>query len=302
MTCQTLDWKEVLSIRWAHDDPNPVAQNAISMADKDALTAFLDARGVSTEVSNFNGPLDYHVPDPKRAKLTGPDSLGEYPELAYPDTDGQYATAHSTSLPGGQEPGPTPGIYSQDGAADMARVTGSSTDVLHATQTAVQGDSGSFCAGDYSSLFSALSTPQGTLSSSSAHNGQIVKDGSESQVDDLLNKKRLLMSLGLGSYLEDNAIETAVVPPGLATTEIIAAPPVAVAVIVGDEQPGLSETSRSEMEKTEDSEEDDDDDDEEEEEEEAVDGWTTHVDPDTGATYYHNRSTGESSWGSAPAS
>ena len=102
------------------------------------------------------------------------------------------------------------------------------TDVLHATQTAVQGGSGSFCAGEYSSLFSALSTPQGTLSSSSAHNGQIVKDGSESQVDDLLNKKRLLMSLGLGSYLEDNAIETAVVPPGLATTEIIAAPPVAV--------------------------------------------------------------------------
>jgi hypothetical protein len=243
--------------------------------------------------------LDYHVPDPKKAKLTGPDSLGEYPELAYPDTDGQYATAHSTSLPGVQEPGPTPGIYSQDGAADVARVTGSSTDGLLATETAVQGESGSFCAGDYSSLFTALSTPQGILSSSSAHNGQIVKDGSQSQVDDLLNKKRLLMSLGLGSYLEDNAIETAVVPPGLATTEIIAAPPVAVAVavIVGDEQPGLSETSRSEMEKTEDSEEDDD-----EEEEEGVDGWTTHVDPDTGATYYHNRSTGESSWGSAPAS
>jgi WW domain len=283
MTCQTLDWKEVLSIRWAHDDPNPIAQNSISMADKDALTAFLDARGVSTEVSNFNGPLDYHVPDPKRAKLTSPDCLDENPELAYPDTDGQYATTHPNSLPGGQESGAGPGIYSENATSGVTHFTGTSTGT-DTTQTAVEKEPGPFCVRDYTAFFSALSVPQGSLSASSVGSSQIIPDRSQSHVDDHLDKKRLLMSLGLDSYLEGSAVETAVVPPGLAVAT------------VGDEQPHLAETSRSE--EVQEGEESGGDD---EEEDEEVDGWTTHLDPETGATYYHNRSTGESSWGSAPA-
>jgi hypothetical protein len=42
---QSLDQGEVLDIRWAHDDPNPVAQDAISRADKDALFALMQAKG-----------------------------------------------------------------------------------------------------------------------------------------------------------------------------------------------------------------------------------------------------------------
>jgi WW domain len=286
MTCQTLDWKEVLSIRWAHDDPNPIAQNSISMADKDALTAFLDARGVSTEVSNFNGPLDYHVPDPKRAKLT--DCLDEYPEVAYPDTDGQYATTQPLSIPGGQESGTGPGIYSLNAAAGLTHFAGSSTGTDTA-QTAVEGEPGPLCVRDYTAFFSTLSAPQDSFSSSSVGNGQIVADGSKLHVDDQLDKKRLLMSLGLDSYLEGSAEETKVVPPGLAIAEIT--------VAAGDEKFRKAETSRSE----EVAEEEESDGDDEEEEDEGFDGWTTHVDPETGATYYHNRSTGESSWGSAPA-
>jgi hypothetical protein len=45
MTCQTLDKDEILSIRWAHDDPNPVAQDSIDRANKDALVALMQAKG-----------------------------------------------------------------------------------------------------------------------------------------------------------------------------------------------------------------------------------------------------------------
>ena len=46
MQGQSLDQGEILSIRWAYDDPNPVAQDSISRADKDALTGLLAAKGV----------------------------------------------------------------------------------------------------------------------------------------------------------------------------------------------------------------------------------------------------------------
>jgi len=44
MAGQSLDKGEILSIRWAFDDPNPVAQDAVDRADKDALAALLQAK------------------------------------------------------------------------------------------------------------------------------------------------------------------------------------------------------------------------------------------------------------------
>jgi hypothetical protein len=44
MSCQSLDKGEILSIRWAFDDPNPVAQDAVNRADKDALSALMQAK------------------------------------------------------------------------------------------------------------------------------------------------------------------------------------------------------------------------------------------------------------------
>jgi hypothetical protein len=46
MSQQSLDQNEVLSIRWAHDDPNPVAQNAIDRANKDSMAQLLIAKGI----------------------------------------------------------------------------------------------------------------------------------------------------------------------------------------------------------------------------------------------------------------
>ena len=45
---QTMDRDEILDIRWAHDDPNPVAQDAIDRANKDALFALMQAKGTFT--------------------------------------------------------------------------------------------------------------------------------------------------------------------------------------------------------------------------------------------------------------
>ena len=47
MSNQALDHKEILSIRWAKDDPNPTARLAIDRADRDAVDAILEAKGKS---------------------------------------------------------------------------------------------------------------------------------------------------------------------------------------------------------------------------------------------------------------
>lgn len=46
MANQSVGHGEVLNLRWAHDDPNPVAREARERADADAVTAALAARGV----------------------------------------------------------------------------------------------------------------------------------------------------------------------------------------------------------------------------------------------------------------
>lgn len=97
MHCQTLDQGETLDIRWAHDDPNPVAKDAIERADRDAMYALLQAKGVSLENTSFLYPADYRLPEAKRLKLeNGEDVLRSNPEIAYPNTDTQYITTNET--------------------------------------------------------------------------------------------------------------------------------------------------------------------------------------------------------------
>lgn len=84
-----LDHAENLNIRWAHDDPNPVAHDAAARADADALVEMLKAKGAAVDgpsaVAPYDHPADYHVPASKRIKTTHDDE-----ENAYPDTHGQY--------------------------------------------------------------------------------------------------------------------------------------------------------------------------------------------------------------------
>ncbi len=104
MTGQALDKGEILSIRWAHDDPNPVAQDSIDRADKDALVGLMQAKGICLTPAPFEYPSDYQLPDSKRQRLTdgslpaAGDSLSSlYPDLAYPNTNAQYATPAATT-------------------------------------------------------------------------------------------------------------------------------------------------------------------------------------------------------------
>jgi hypothetical protein len=92
MSNQSLDQGEILCIRWAHDDPNPVAQDAIDRANRDALFAIMQAKGITMEKAGFEYPLDYSVPDAKKMRLeNGIDVTSQFPELAYPNTDAQYS-------------------------------------------------------------------------------------------------------------------------------------------------------------------------------------------------------------------
>lgn len=79
---QPLDKNEILNLKWAYDDPNPVAKDAASRADADAVMNMLQARGVSAAAApQFPmAPDEYEVPAPKRQRTDGRD---------YPDTDGQ---------------------------------------------------------------------------------------------------------------------------------------------------------------------------------------------------------------------
>lgn len=102
MSCQALDHEEILSIRWAHDDPNPIAKQSIERADKDALVSILQGKGVSLEPASFEYPSDYQLPEAKRLRIEeGGDALEQYPELSYPNTDHQYYTNTTNTTTGG---------------------------------------------------------------------------------------------------------------------------------------------------------------------------------------------------------
>lgn len=98
MSQQALDGEEILSIRWAHDDPNPIAKDSIDRSDRDALVALMKAKGINIDQAPFQYPADYQVPASKRLKLE--DGLN-ISGIEYPNTDDQYnqneQTGSSTS-------------------------------------------------------------------------------------------------------------------------------------------------------------------------------------------------------------
>ena len=85
MAGQNLGSDEILNIRWAHEDPNPIARKAIKRSNQDAIIAKLKSQGVSDKAAGFEYPSNYNLPAPKRRRI------GDDEESAYPDTDQQYA-------------------------------------------------------------------------------------------------------------------------------------------------------------------------------------------------------------------
>ncbi|GMF33667.1 unnamed protein product [Phytophthora fragariaefolia] len=86
MANQALQSDEVLNVRWAFDDPNPVAKQAGERADRDAVVAMMQAKGVTTgEDAAFDYPEQYQMPPTKRQRVEG-DTVA-----SYPDTDTQFS-------------------------------------------------------------------------------------------------------------------------------------------------------------------------------------------------------------------
>ena len=96
MENQALDGEEVLNIRWAYDDPNPVARAAIERSNEDAVIAAMKAKGVSLTNAGFTYPTDYRpavtAPPSKRARIG---DAGTHSTSKYPATDYQYPAAPS---------------------------------------------------------------------------------------------------------------------------------------------------------------------------------------------------------------
>ena len=91
MRGQSLDQGEILNVKWAHDDPNPVAKEAIERANRDAVFSILQARGVSMENAQYSYPANYSMPEIKQAVLeNGTNVTAVAPQLAYPDTSAQF--------------------------------------------------------------------------------------------------------------------------------------------------------------------------------------------------------------------
>jgi hypothetical protein len=285
MTCQSLDFQEILSIRWAKDDPNPIAQNSISMADKDALASFLNARGVNIEESGFNGPLDYANPEPKRVKLNDADVLSEYPELAYPDTDAQYAVSqYDLSGSAVQEVG--------SGVEVANKIVGGTT--IPSSMPIVP--TAPVSAPDYTSFFASLGgtyTASQSLNPAADHfiKRTIGQEECQSLLGDLLEKKRLLKDLALDCYVEREENEP---PQSKDVLTVSSEGQTSDAVASQGKEKEVANHDQVGVDVEGDGEGDDDDEDTEE--------WTAHIDPESGATYYYNSSTGESSWGAAPTS
>ena len=87
MSRNHLDHNENLNIRWAHDDPNPVAENAAARADADALVNMLKAKKVTVDAGNAQ--VDFETPANYAIRPLD-DNDDQRKRTHYPDTNDQF--------------------------------------------------------------------------------------------------------------------------------------------------------------------------------------------------------------------
>lgn len=118
MTNQALEHGEVLNIRWAFDDPNPVAKEAATRADHDAIVAMVQTKGVSTEAAAFHYPDEYQMPESKKQRVEG-DTFA-----SYPDTDTQFTSGEGAGAPATSEADVYAQLSYADPTADQSALEG----------------------------------------------------------------------------------------------------------------------------------------------------------------------------------
>lgn len=274
MSCQALDHAEILSIRWAHDDPNPVAKDAIARADKDALVSFLTAQGISVTATGFEYPANYDVPDAKRPRLEDGSAAAEFgenaaevaallqqqPDLAYPNTDSQY---HSQGAPSEEQ------LAKQwvDYYAKAAEAAGMTPEAYEA-----------YCRQYYASYPAAAAA--GSVASCGGHDSVAAADDSSA-----LDRKKNALSQLIDGYSGQQAPDT---------NGDVAASAVSADVDVAEAGAGAGQNDGGEEDTNDDREGEEGEESSGNEEEGPA--WERIQDSSTGAYYYFNSRTGESSW------
>jgi hypothetical protein len=170
MQCQALDKEEILSIRWAHDDPNPVAKDAIERANKDALTALFRARGICLETgTGFDYPADYTVPTDvtdgssgtavqlltggeeeeednegedgaQKSKKTKLNEYSAHGVVAYPNTDIQYISGFDTTSTASGAASGSEGVSSSSWVQAPAQIPDATAQIPDAASAAEGGE------------------------------------------------------------------------------------------------------------------------------------------------------------------
>eukprot|EP00753_Platysulcus_tardus_P009882 PLAT2428.1.p2 GENE.PLAT2428.1~~PLAT2428.1.p2 ORF type:complete len:510 (+),score=189.38 PLAT2428.1:34-1530(+) len=103
MDGQTMENDEILSVNWAHDDPNPVAKEAERRSNYDAMLAALAARGYDLTKAEFEYPEEYRLRPAKRLKVAGGRAVDAVYD--YPDTESQFDAAEAEAKTDGSAEG-----------------------------------------------------------------------------------------------------------------------------------------------------------------------------------------------------
>ena len=124
MSNQKLDAEENINVRWAYDDPNPVAEAAAARADADAMVKLLQAKGVDFgkgDVALQAYPADYAMPAAKKARLENGEEVEVAREQLYPNTDTQFGGAAGAAGAADRTDPATGATYLYDAATGAAR-------------------------------------------------------------------------------------------------------------------------------------------------------------------------------------
>ena len=138
---QDLGHKEVLNMRWAMDDPNPVARRAAERADADAIAAMLQAKGASLESTGYSYPVGYtgpHLPEADDVDVGAGAGAGA----------GAAAGAIGPALPPASAPAEAPGVVAPGTVAPGAVAPGTAP-----VSYAPSDSSGVVSAGTYEAYF-----------------------------------------------------------------------------------------------------------------------------------------------------
>ena len=310
MAQQSLEHGEILNIRWAHDDPNPVAKEAIERANLDAVYSILQSRGINmNEAKGFVAPVDYHyqIPDTtqpgsKRLRIENNNdgnsssshvaqAIFADPALAYPDTSSQFtekqhkaaALVQEREQQQQQQPEPGPQPQPQPPEPDSSQLQQSQMPTTQRyTQEQMQYMQ-QMQQMQYMQYMQHMQYMQYMQHTGGGITYTATTVPSQASIQDL------------------NPAIPSSAPTWTTVEEVVVEDEVGEEESTKKDDGSFDEHKMNDNHKGSSSEEDNSEDNDEEVAcKPDGEGWEQYEDPTTGATYFYNHITGESSWGVAP--